>query len=469
MVIDRCKVFTPRDYVLDLLNKANYKNNLFGKKVLENSCGEGNILVEIVRRYILSCKKQRMGIDEIKNGLEQDVIGVEIDEDCIIQCKKNLDKVAIKFGIVNVKWNIIQANYLHLDLSEKFSYILGNPPYIMYREISEDEKIFIRKNYATCDKGKFDYYYAFIEKSLRELEDDGKLAYIIPNSIYKNVYANKLRELIKPYIKAIYDYTVQKKFPGITISSNIVVLCKNDESSFSYTDVLKGEKRNIRKNELGEKWMFDSAKGKDYQKRFGDYFKVNNTIATLYNEAFILDGFIEKEDYYIKNDIMIEKKNVYTAYSRKHKNKQLKIIFPYSVENNEVIKYSQDDFEQEFPLTCAYLKKYNNKLKARKVENNTKWFEYGRSQSIRYMPLSKISIPSVLSGKIEATILDGCIIPCAGFIILPKSDHSLDEAKLILESQEFYDYLNNIGVTTTGKSKRLTVYDIQNYCFNNWL
>ena len=142
-MINRCKVFTPRKYVLDLLDKANYNNNLYGKKVLENSCGEGNVLVEIVRRYIISCKKQHISIGEIKNGLERDIVGVEIDEECILQCKKNLDNVAISLGVINVNWNIIHANYLHLKLSEKFSYILGNPPYIMYREISKAEKKFI--------------------------------------------------------------------------------------------------------------------------------------------------------------------------------------------------------------------------------------------------------------------------------------------------------------------------------------
>ena len=386
-----------------------------------------------------------------------------------MQCKKNLDNVAISLGVINVNWNIIHANYLHLKLSEKFSYILGNPPYIMYREISKAEKKFIRNNYAVCKKGKFDYYYAFIEKSLMELKSDGKLVYIIPNSVYKNVYANEVRDLMKPYLREIYDYTIEKKFPGITTSSNIIVLGENDKANFVYVDVLKKEKRNIYKKELGDKWVFNSVKEKKHLYRFGDYFKVVNTIATLCNEAFILDDFVEQKDFYVKNDIKIEKENVYTAYSRKYKNKQLKIIFPYSVKNECVIKYSLDTFEKEFPLTCTYLKKYSNRLGMRKVEKNTKWFEYGRSQSIQYMPFPKISIPSVLSGKIDATILDRYIIPIAGFIILPKSTHTLEEAKLILESKEFNDYLNNIGVTTTGESKRLTVCDIQNYCFNNWL
>lgn len=51
---------TPIEYVNTLLDYANYKSDIVGKKVLENSCGEGNILVEIVRRYILDGRRKKM-------------------------------------------------------------------------------------------------------------------------------------------------------------------------------------------------------------------------------------------------------------------------------------------------------------------------------------------------------------------------------------------------------------------------
>ncbi len=53
-----CKVPTPKEYVEIMLNQVGYIENLYGRKVIENSCGEGNILIEIVRRYIKDCKKQ---------------------------------------------------------------------------------------------------------------------------------------------------------------------------------------------------------------------------------------------------------------------------------------------------------------------------------------------------------------------------------------------------------------------------
>ena len=51
----KCQVFTPENYVIELLDSVGYTHNLYGKKILENSCGDGNILVAVVQRYIDDC------------------------------------------------------------------------------------------------------------------------------------------------------------------------------------------------------------------------------------------------------------------------------------------------------------------------------------------------------------------------------------------------------------------------------
>lgn len=55
---NNCQIPTPEKYVIQMLNLIKYKDNIFEKRVLENSCGEGNILVEIVKRYIKDARKQ---------------------------------------------------------------------------------------------------------------------------------------------------------------------------------------------------------------------------------------------------------------------------------------------------------------------------------------------------------------------------------------------------------------------------
>ena len=159
---NNCRIFTPTEYVNELLDAVGYKGQLYGKSILENSCGDGNILVEVVRRYIVSCETNNMTNEEIKSGLEQDICGVELEHVHAVSCKKNLDNVANSFGINGVSWNIIEGDYLRLNLDRQFYYIVGNPPYISYRDIEVEDRKYLKENFSSCKEGKLDYYYAFI-------------------------------------------------------------------------------------------------------------------------------------------------------------------------------------------------------------------------------------------------------------------------------------------------------------------
>jgi hypothetical protein len=64
-MIKKCQVFTPIQNVIQLLDLATYDSSLYGKKIIENSCGNGNILSEIVRRYILDAKKMDLELKKL--------------------------------------------------------------------------------------------------------------------------------------------------------------------------------------------------------------------------------------------------------------------------------------------------------------------------------------------------------------------------------------------------------------------
>ena len=83
--------------------------------------------------------------------------------------------------------------FLKSFISEKFDFIIGNPPYITYSDLNKTTRSFIKKKFYSLFRRKPDYYYAFIERSIKALADDGKLAYLIPNNIFKNRFADRLR------------------------------------------------------------------------------------------------------------------------------------------------------------------------------------------------------------------------------------------------------------------------------------
>lgn len=111
-ITNKCQIFTPSNYVKELLDSVSYCKNIVNKTILENSCGDGNILVEIVRRYIEEAVKLKYSNEKIKNGLEHNIFGFEIDKKQFEKCIHNLNLVAKKNGIQDVSWKIYNQDYL---------------------------------------------------------------------------------------------------------------------------------------------------------------------------------------------------------------------------------------------------------------------------------------------------------------------------------------------------------------------
>lgn len=468
---DNCQIPTPTEYAKIMLDYANYKTNLYSKKVLENSCGEGNILIEIVERYILDAKKIGYTILEIKRGLENDIYAYEIDREKIIICKNRLNETVKKYGIISVTWNIYKKDYLQIN-DILFDFIIGNPPYITYHDLNEKQRLLLHCNFISCKNGRFDYCYAFIEKSILSLSKNGVLVYLIPYSVLRNKYAKDIRKLILPILHRLYDYSGIQIFSNIISSSVIIVCSKNtDRNSFSYINIIENKTKIISKKDLIDKWFFVSKGNK--QKRFGDYFIVLNSIATLYNDAFLLTNFFQDEQFTYVDNYSIENSLLKYAVSTKSMKKHIKdkgkdkIIFPYKICENGIRTYNEQEFKELYPGAYKYLYRNIDHLKKRKSDKNAKWYEYGRSQALKNIIGEKLIIPMVITNKVKVYKADKEDIPYAGYFIKKKegSELGLDIAKNILESDEFYQYVKEHGTPTTLSSYRISVTEISNYKF----
>lgn len=468
----KCQVFTPENYVRELLDSVGYTHNLYGKKILENSCGDGNILVEVVQRYIDDGRANGLSGTRIKNGLERDIYGIEIDKEQYEKCIRNLDEVLKRKAIGNVEWKVFNDDYLKWDTNIKFRYIVGNPPYITYSELAEEEQIFVKNNFATCVKGKFDYCYAFIEKSIKSLSNDGKMSYLIPSSIYKTVFGHNLRTFISPYIAKIRDYKQVKIFDKALVKSSIMVLDKQRRRDILYyQDIGMEIELEIPIAGLEEKWFF-TEENEEGQHRFGDYFKVSHVVATLLNKAYVLsDGtYTEVDNGYACRNHIIEPEVVRNTETprtlRYHKNE--KIIFPYSYDEDGLVRFADGEFEQLYPEAAAYLNEFRDALDKRQSDNSAKWYEYGRSQALSGLNSRKLLISTVVTNDVDVYELEQECIPYAGMYIVEKEDnneYTLMDATEIIRSDGFKEYVFKVGIPISGKSVRITSKDVENYMF----
>lgn len=464
-----CQVFTPHNIVVEILNQVGYIEKLYGKKVLENSCGDGAFLVEIVDRYIIDCLKQNFSKDRIIYGLENDIYGNEIDEKHKVNCIDNLNRVAQKYNIDCVKWNIVQNDFLKSSISEKFDFIIGNPPYITYSDLNKTTRSFIKKNFIVCSDGKPDYYYAFIEMSIKVLADNGKLAYLIPNNIFKNRFADRLRIFILPHLSVIIDYTTEKLFDNKLISSAIIICngTKNNDD-IQYIDKVKKRKILLHKDSLTDKWIFRKKEvvKENKKRKFGDDFIAMCSIATLLNDVFIIKKYEEYNEHILVNGYKIEKSVLREAVSPRSLQYARKefLIFPYSYgENNNILHFEESEFIQQFPGVCTYLKSFSERLNKRDKDKNAKWFEFGRSQALSHLNQKKLLLSTLITEEVKIHHITKNQVPYSGICIYRKGDLSLEIAEKILKSDEFLNYVYDIGINANGTTMRISARDVMNF------
>lgn len=461
MDLSKCQIFTPSHIVKYMLDKIDYTSNVFGKKIIDNSCGTGNILVEVVERFIVDAKKSRKKKTTIKKGLESCIYGYDIDSNMVESCINNLNIVAQRFGLMDVQWNIHHQDGLYID--GIFDYVIGNPPYISYLDLDQETRIKTKDNFKSCGIGKFDYSYAFIEKGLQLLKSNGKMAMISPANMFKTVFAETLRTTIKSELTHIVDCSAVKVFEEVLTSPAITVYEKGSKSNvLIYQEMNEAQTENERiidKQSLSGKWNFTTYV-ESGQRRFGDSFKASNCIATLANKIFIHS--LDKQGHL---DIDVEDDALKEAKSPKSEQFGIKqkIIFPYYYENNELRNYTEEEITQKYPRLMVFLSSKRDDLENRDSDQNARWYEYGRSQALRHINQNKLMISTIITKVVRVYELDSSVVPYSGIYIIPHNNSSLDDAKLILQTKRFYDYLLAKGVKVSGDSIRISSKDVEDY------
>lgn len=225
--------FTPPSCVhnnIQLLHS--YMNNI--KTVLEPSCGSGEYITALNSIYP-----------------DINITGIEYN-------KTIYDTISSHFNKTNI--NIINADYLQYNSSNKYDLIIGNPPYYVMKK---DD---VSKEYYKYFDGRPNIFILFIIKSLQLLNNNGILSFVLPKNFLNCLYYDKTRTYINSLFQILHIIEckndkyietqqetiiiiVKKCSPGISIDNSQFILNISGHTVFAdvssilrFNELYKGSK-----------------------------------------------------------------------------------------------------------------------------------------------------------------------------------------------------------------------------------
>ena len=229
-------VFTSPEVVSYMLDLVGYTadKDLSKTSILEPSCGEGEFVIEIIRR--LQESSRRFCFDFEEAFLEY-VFAYDIDESKIKSCIERLVRLGFSLSYED---NIRQADFLTISI-RSFDIIVGNPPYIRYEQIPYELLSNYKRHFHTFHY-RADLYILFFEKTLKMLNPGGHHCFICSNRWLKNEYGKKLRGWIAQSFCLDSIVSLEKAtdafqedvlaYPAITLISN-----SRPGSTFSFSEL----------------------------------------------------------------------------------------------------------------------------------------------------------------------------------------------------------------------------------------
>ena len=290
--------YTPFDLADKIVKLFNFDSI---NTILEPSCGDGVFIDALADN----------------NHLKKNISAVEIENDELDKVRKNYKN--------SKNINFINADFLNFYEDSKnksfFDLVLGNPPYIRYQYLTENQRNVLSKileeNGMKPNK-LINIWVCFLVACTKLLSENGKIAFVIPAELLQVAYAEDLRLFLSNQFSKITLITFETLvFPDIEQEivvfigekgkqeKGIRIIEMHDLSDFSKLDL--DTNGFIPLQHVKEKWtryftnkdeikLIQQLKADKRFKKFSDFGIINVGITTGDNKYFSIDK--EREEKY---------------------------------------------------------------------------------------------------------------------------------------------------------------------------
>ena len=452
-------VYTPSSIVREMLDYLAFAGtDILSKHIMENSCGDGAFLSEIVHRY---CKAftsvANNDLARLKHDLETYIHGIELDKNEWTKCIKRLDSIALQYGVKEVAWDVINEDALTVNkYNHKMDFVVGNPPYVRVHNLENYDLV---KQFSFAQEGMVDLYLVFIELGLKQLNKNGKMCLITPSSFMASKSGKNCRISISKNKKLsmFVDLGQEQIFDGISAYTAITLFDNSKKH-----DVIRYVKHGT-KDGLDLSYdtvfkhgtmFFDDEDTLKFLSDIDSFYKgqvrrsiiVKNGFATLADTCFIQD-FSSSEKIYI--DVVKASTGKWT-----------KCLFPYVFPG---IPMEEGFIKQNFVSAFRHLQSFKDRLEKRSIDSAGRWYLFGRSQGIKDVFKNKVSINTLIKDESSIKLIN---VPAgsgvySGLYIL--SDYSFDDIKRVIYDPEFIKYVKALKKYKSGGYFTFSSLDLEKY------
>lgn len=471
------RVYTPHYIVKLMLDYVGYvdSESILCKHIIDNSCGNGAFLVEIVRRYCNAHISAGGGLDDLKQSLATYIHGIEIDPQECETCKHNLNNTVEAFGLTDVCWDVICEDTLTTpSYNSKMDYVVGNPPYVRVHNLSDSTYQHVKK-FTFAQGGMTDLFVVFFEIGFRMMSPHGKMCLITPSSWLNSVAGGVLRSYLatNKLLNGVIDLGHHQAFKATTYSlisrfsqtpSEIV-----EYNTFDEKQLRKNHCCNIALSEMNIGGVFYLANSTTLRHLreirttpHPQSVRVKNGFATLADDVFIGDwNFSGMTIDVIKSST----------------GKWYKCLFPYS--NSKPIPLSE--IQRQFPdVYDYYISKKGALCKESKEpesasqqdlfggapsvnKESNSWHLFGRTQAINDVAKDKIAINSVIKDRnsIKLSFVPKGKGVYGGLYML--STVGIEKIRELVTAEEYIAYISALKNYKSGGYYTCSAKDIELY------
>lgn len=310
-----------------------------------------------------------------------------------------------------------------------FDAIIGNPPYIRIQTLQEwapHEAAYYTRHYQAAQKGNFDLYLVFVQRSLELLNPQGRLGYILPHKFFTLEYGEPLRDALSKghHLEEIVHFGTEQVFESATTYTCLLFLNKNASNEFRFQQVedleawrrtKEGVEATFSASDLTEsEWHFQLGAGRDLLDKLksmphtlGDEAeRVFQGLATSADSVYVLTLVEEGEQrsqvrskelggevVEIENALLhpLLKGDDIPRY-RTPTHEQV-VLYPYRVNGDESAAIGHDELRDSYPGAYGYLRRNKQRLLERSKTDESNWWLFPYPKN-----LARYEQPKILVG-----------------------------------------------------------------------